>query len=69
MASSHSWDSFLVSKNGWNIEFSDDYKLSFKQFDYDDLKNKLELLEDRQFSKKSVFKVKNFIIQILILKF
>jgi len=65
----------LFPKTAGIIEFfPDDYKLSFQQFDYDDLKNKLELLKDKQFSKKIGIQSKefynsNFNYKILIRKF
>lgn len=59
---------------GINEFFPKDYKLSFQQFDYEDLKNKLKLIEDKKFSKyignkSREFFISNFNYKILIKKF
>ena len=62
-ASAHGVPSIYPSFGGLDEYFPDDYKLSFKQFDYPDLVKKILLLQHKQLLNEESKKIHNYIVE------
>ena len=62
-ASAHGVPSIYPSFGGLDEYFPDDYKLSFKQFDYPDLVKKILLLQRKQLLNEESKKIHNYIVE------
>lgn len=62
-ASAYGIPSIYPSFGGLDEYFPDDYKLSFKQFDYSDLIKKILLLQNKQLLNEESKKIHNFIVE------
>ena len=62
-ASAYGIPSIYPSFGGLDEYFPNDYKLSFKQFDYDDLIKKILLLERKQILNEESRKIHNYIVE------
>ena len=61
-ASSFGVPSIFPSFGGMTEFFPDDYKFSFKQFDYDDLLNKINLLKNKEILNQEGMRVQEYLI-------
>ena len=62
-ASAHGVPSIYPSFGGLDEYFPDDYKFSFKQFDYPDLVKKILLLQHKQLLNEESKKIHNYIVE------
>ena len=62
-ASAHGIPSIYPSFGGLDEYFPDDYKFSFKQFDYPDLVKKILLLQHKQLLNEESKKIHNYIVE------